>query len=689
MSKTIKFSILQIIVLLIFISSFLIIINFYFSYKESVTDFGKKIVKEATDKLTERIENFLINPVSYNNIAATLMEENKIEQNYEKLWSYLWEIILINNQIESIYIGDSSGNFIQVRKYPKQITRVINRITKTPVEKIVTRNKNYQIIMQEINIPPKDNYDPRTRPWYKNTQTEKRIYWTEPYVFSTTKNIGITASMPILDSKGVMKAVSGIDIPLEFLSDFMAEQKITENSKAFIVNEKNELIAYPDKNQVIKKNSKGELSLASLNDIEEKWFPEALLQSKHHHRFLTTVNGITYIVNILELPKKIGLKWRIIITTPYEDLYGSVTKSLIISIGIALIIMVLAFLVAYYFSNRITKPIGKLAEMTEEIKEFRLDNFKEVSSNIKEVNLLSKTLMASVNGLKAFKKYVPADLVLQLIKAGEEAKQGGRKKEISIFFSDIEGFTTISEQLSPEALMLHISDYLDALSKVIMQFQGTIDKYIGDSIMAFWGAPNEIKDPALFACQAALACQKKLEELNQKWKTEGKPVLKTRIGLNTGEVIVGNMGSNERLNYTIIGDNVNLASRLEGINKEYGTYLIAAENIYEKTKELFCFRFLDIVAVKGKKKGVKIYELLDYKENITKDKIDYVNDFEQGISHYLSKSWDKANEIFSQLKQQYPDDESVKLYIERINYLKNHINDLPADWNGVTVMKHK
>lgn len=693
MNRSIKISIVQFVVLLVLASCAFIIANFYLSYTDAVTELGKKIVKESSGRVIERTENLLLSTVAFNHLtsgtAQAVIEDRQIASRHEDVWKAFWEITRMDIPLESVYIGTSHGEFIQTRRYPKMATRVIIKSGSSRSETIIERDENYRPLNQTRTIPPNQDYDPRERAWYRNTGREKRNYWTGPYVFSSTKMLGITGSLPLLDRSGAIIAVAAVDIPLEFLSDFIRDQKITENSRAFIVNEKYELIAYPEKSKVVKKSVDGNLTLATVHDVEEGWLPQAHVQSQHRQRFLATVDGKTLIVNVINLPERIGLDWRIIITTPYDDLYSGVLRSLLTSVLIAILIVIVSIAVAYHFSSRITKPIARLADMTGEIKDFNLDNFRGVRSGIKEVTQLSISLMTTVNGLKAFRKYVPADLVRELIRVGQDAKLGGEAAEVSMFFSDIEGFTSISERMNPEELMVHISEYLDELSRVIMQERGTIDKYIGDSIMAFWGAPSRMESPEIHACRAALACQARLRDLNKRWSDAGKPVLKTRIGLNSGMVIVGNLGSTERLNYTIIGDEVNLASRLEGINKEYGTYIIAAENLYEKTRGHFFYRFLDIVAVKGKVQGVKIYELMGHHDQVAEERKRYAGRFESALDHFFQKDFGAAESILMELQQDDRSDASVNLYLERIASIKKDPGAISANSAGCTVMTHK
>jgi adenylate cyclase len=209
-----------------------------------------------------------------------------------------------------------------------------------------------------------------------------------------------------------------------------------------------------------------------------------------------------------------------------------------------------------------------------------------------------------------FSKFVSKDVVDELLRHPEKIALGGAKREITIFFSDIRGFTTLSEALSPEELVKLLNEYLSTMTEIIIECKGTIDKYMGDAIMAFWGAPVDLEDHAYYACVASLIQMARLTELQASWKQRNLPSIDIGIGLNTGSAVVGNMGSSQRMDYTCMGDTINLGSRLEGSNKTYGTNIIISEYTYERVKERVYARELDLVQVKGKTHPVRIYELI-------------------------------------------------------------------------------
>ncbi len=285
-----------------------------------------------------------------------------------------------------------------------------------------------------------------------------------------------------------------------------------------------------------------------------------------------------------------------------------------------------------------------------------------------------------------FSKYVSPAIVDELLKESENLKLGGRRQRMSVFFSDLRGFTTISEKLPPEELVKLLNRYLSPMTEIVFANKGTLDKYMGDAIMAFFGAPISSPDHAAQACRCALQSLVKLKELQKTFAAEGLPFIDIGIGINTGEMSVGNMGSNIVQSYTVMGDSVNLASRLEGTNKEYGSKIIISEFTYKDVKERFVAREIDRVRVKGKNDPVRIYELIQEEPPDEKLKLKLLN-FIKAYDLYLSKKFIEAKELFKQIIVQSGSDPVCEVYIERCDEYASE--PPPLDWDGVYVMKTK
>ncbi len=287
-----------------------------------------------------------------------------------------------------------------------------------------------------------------------------------------------------------------------------------------------------------------------------------------------------------------------------------------------------------------------------------------------------------------FSRYVDPSVVNQLVSNPELVRLGGERKVLSVLFSDIANFTGVSEKLPPEELVAHLNEYLTSMTEVVFKHAGTLDKYIGDAIIAFWGAPIELKDHAYRTCQAAIEMTKRLDELHAKWKAENKPLLNFRIGVNSGEMIVGNVGGRDRFDYTVIGDNVNLASRLESANKMYRTRILLSEYTYELVEDRVFARQLDLIVVKGKTKPVKVFELLsDDIDGVTDEKRKLVDLYCTGLAKYRNREWGIAAEFFEKALSIDSSDYPSEMYLERSRVFE--IEPPPGDWNGVFVMQTK
>lgn len=287
----------------------------------------------------------------------------------------------------------------------------------------------------------------------------------------------------------------------------------------------------------------------------------------------------------------------------------------------------------------------------------------------------------------AFSYYVSNAVVNEMLKDPDKLKLGGEKKELSVLFSDIRSFTSISESMTPEDLVHLLNEYLTVMTDIVFKYDGTLDKYIGDALMAIYGAPLNQPDHPKRACASALDMMEGLKALNEKWIREGKIPLDIGIGINTGPMMVGNMGSDQRFDYTVMGDAVNLGSRLEGANKSYQTHILISGSTYEQVKDDFVCMELDSVRVKGKTQPVGIFELISGKGRLSERNMEAVNRFHKGLQLYKAQDWDAAIEVFEGVHVLDQTVYAAGLYIQRCRELKE--NPPGSDWDGVFTMTTK
>ena len=287
----------------------------------------------------------------------------------------------------------------------------------------------------------------------------------------------------------------------------------------------------------------------------------------------------------------------------------------------------------------------------------------------------------------AFSQYLAPTVVNQLVDNPDFLKLGGERREITAFFSDVAGFSSISEKLEPEKLVKLLNDYLTKMTDIILKYEGTVDKFEGDAIIAFFGAPLIFKDHALRSCLVSVEMQECLEIMRTDWRAQGEPELFMRIGVNTGPAVVGNMGSTTRLDYTMMGDSVNLAARLEGVNKQYKTYTMISESTYEQAKDGIEAREVDLIRVVGKREPVRIYELLGKKGEIDATMKQTLPFFIEGYELYKKREWNKSAEFFEKVLAINSEDGPSLTYFERC--ITFQVHPPSDDWDGVFSMGSK
>ncbi|HSW94486.1 MAG TPA: adenylate/guanylate cyclase domain-containing protein [Gammaproteobacteria bacterium] len=689
---TLRFSILSIFVAL-FISSILTLITItHVRFVDSMERLSFSLMQQASTTAFNQVQNLVRNAELKSYTVAQLITLGVVNfQNDAELFSYMTHFIKNeigqHSGIQVIAWGDASGSFIMSeRKENGTIySEIIERDKKPPYHKSFTQNIEGKVIAQTSTND--FSYDPRNRPWYIAAMTVKKPIWLGVYYYILTGHQGSGVSTPVFDKNGKLQGVVTFQIRLDNLQRLVERTQVSKNSLVFIVSTEGKVIAFPKENLLDRESLFGvrELSatpwIAESFDIYKKTRSKTFDFTWHHTKYLATYQPLLTSSDNKE-------KWLIGIVVPADDFISDLNQTHLITLLINLGILILGIILVSILITRVVRPLKKITSEIIRIKHFHLSGELHVKSRIKEISYIADALTSMKKGLRTFQRYIPATLVRQLIETGEDARIGGIKKPLAIFFSDIRDFTSIAEEVDPDELTRHLFDYFDALSHIIVLNNGTIDKYIGDAIMAFWGAPQPLDQPALYAARTALRCIARSNELNRQWHGEGKPVLYTRIGIHFGETIVGNLGSSERFNYTAIGDTPNTASRLEGINKLYGTQIIVSNAVYQQIKNHFILRMVDRVAVKGKHEYTDIYELIaETREEVSYDLELYSLTFAKGYTAYKNNYWDEAIDHFKKCLAIYPEDTVAPVFIERCLHFK--FNPPPADWSGIWQLHEK
>jgi len=361
----------------------------------------------------------------------------------------------------------------------------------------------------------------------------------------------------------------------------------------------------------------------------------------------------------------------------------------IFAVGLAALFIGLALVL--FLTNKIVLPIRMLVQGTGEVMSGNYEYHVENQSK-DEVGQLANAFNHMIKGLKEkeqiralFGKYVHPSIVSDIMKKPDNLEMGGTRKIQTLLFSDIEGFTTISEAMEAEQIVDLLNEFLGTMTEELSAHEGILDKYLGDGIMAFWGEPFTTDNHALLACSAGLAMQTKLGIKAAEWSKRGLPVVRMRIGIATGEVVVGNIGSKHSRDYTCIGDTVNLSSRLEGVNKIYGTGIIIDEDTRTMAGDGVVARELDTVQVRGRESSTRIFELVGLASEVMPQALKRIDRYEEALGHYRSGNFSMAKEAFEQFLRSEPDDTATKVMLEQC---RANIECPKEDWTATRILKH-
>jgi len=614
-------------------------------------------------------------------LARRLMDEDPEPLDRRRLANRSVAFLRAHPELSWVSYGASDGAFAGARhapggQYRTNLSQLVDG--KTSVDEYdVDEAGAWTLYRHEDDT----GYDPRTRPWYQLAAAERRRVFTAPYIFYDEGVPGITCALPREDAHGGLRGVITVDFDLNRLSSFVAELHLSARGEVFLFTPGAQaadqiIIAHPTTRLVETNGQRTEGKLVSVADVDDRAVKALAAQAAAGRRgfFSFEVGGATWFGDVTSIEIDRGLTWLVGAAAPEADFTGGLRRDLRTMLLVNLAVLGLATVAGFLLASGVSRPLVGLAAEMSEIGQFKLEVRPQRASVFREIELMHEALARTKGGLRSFAAYVPRDLVRSVLASGQDAVLDGKVKELTVFFSDIAGFTTIAESVKPVALVELLGGYLDEVTRVIAAHHGTVDKFLGDGVMAFWGAPEEEPAHAALACEAAVRMQRKL--------AGAAPGLRTRIGLATGEVLVGNIGSHERMNYTVMGDVVNLAARLEGLNKQYGTAIAIAEPTRRAAGDRIIARAVDVVAVKGKAQAVRVFEVLGLPSDDDAAALTaFAHACETGLDHYLARDFAAAIASYQVALALRADDRCAHTMIDRCRALV--AEPPPADWTGI------
>ena len=530
-------------------------------------------------------------------------------------------------QTDSIYAGFDNGAWLQVRRTndlsedqrdrlraPAIAHTVINLVRPTPAGDLPMRRVFQDRQGNEVGELDlwKYGYDARKRSWYWQTMGADRPYVSAPYLSFSIGAPVITVSAPL---RGKVPGVIAADLKLDTFSDFVHAQRPGQHGTVVIFDQAGSLIAHPDFAALVEAamTHPSRSQLPSVDEINSGLVATVLRRSHNLDRNEGVIHdddGHGYLFRLTKFTLGEGYGGSILLLAAQDDFVQNVRKLQFNGLILATIAGLAFIPVVWMFGSTMSHSLKRITAQARQLQTLEEPNLMPVTSHIREVHELGNTVHLAQRTIWSFAHFVPKEIVRRVIDNSISTRLGGIKQEITLVFTDVQGFTTIAETADPDVLMQQTSRYFSVLTQAFLAEGGTIDKFIGDAVMVFWNAPNPQADHVARACRAALAARAAGEKLNAEFEAEGLAAFITRFGIHVGEAVVGNVGSTERMNYTALGNTVNLAARLEGLNKQVGTTILASEDVYLRVRDQFEFSAYDAVVAKGMTKETRIYGLV-------------------------------------------------------------------------------
>jgi adenylate cyclase len=530
-------------------------------------------------------------------------------------------------QMDSVYAGFENGAWLQVRRIGDLNDEQRERLRATPgatvAINLIRPAQSGELPMRRIFEDRQGNevgqldlwkygYDARNRPWYRETMKADRPLVSSPYLAFSIGAPVITISAPL---RGKVPGILAADLKLDTFSDFVQEQRPGEHGIVLIFDSRGSLIAHPNFAQLVvdAMTHPSQGKLPNVQEINTGVVAAALQRSLGRDRYEGSIRddqGRDYLFRMAKFTLGEQYNVNILLLAAQDDFAQNVRSLQFTGLLLATIAGAAFIPVIWIFGSGMSRSLKNITAQAVRLQKLAAPDPSPVASRIKEIHELGGAMELAQRAIWSFAHFIPKEIVQRLIDNSISTELGGAREEITLVFTDVRDFTTIAESAEPDMLMHQTSRYFSVLTEAFLAEGGTVDKFIGDAVMVFWNAPNPQPDHVERACRAALAGRAACEKLNSQFETEGLQPFFTRFGIHVGDAVVGNLGSTERMNYTALGNTVNLAARLEGLNKQFGTTILVSESVYLRAQHCFQFRPLESVLAKGMTKETRVFELV-------------------------------------------------------------------------------
>lgn len=641
----------------------------------AASTFIDKVAQLGADRIDSKFRNVRDSLEILAGLPSIQMAE--IEDN-SRLYGLMASMLRNNPQIFNLYIGYEDGSFLEmdVIDRAKPAFRKSLGVDEDAAFRVVIISRTGAAASPPVTVYLSENlievaetkgpasYDPRQRPWYIEAFKDEKTLLTGPYVFYATGQPGYTLRSVLKEGR---RGVVAADLLLNRLEELLGEQRLGDSGLAFLFNDNSRIVGHPEMSRLIEEMPErgdelprmGAIKLPGLLPAVDAWRKGGPSQ-----QFFADEAGRTYVAAFHAIETAGNADIKLAVIAPLDEFFAKIISERAGLFALALGFVLGMLPLAIWLGSMLARSLRNLAQQTDEIQHFRLSDRPRIHSVIDEINELGRSVAAMRTVIRNFSTFVPRPIVRQLIESGTSIALGGTRREVTVLFTDVADFTAKTETADPSEVMIFTSRYFAALSEAIMQHHGTIDKFIGDAVMAFWNAPDDDPDHVVHACEAVLACLARNDELNQRFREEGWPAYGTRFGLHVGDAVVGNVGSADRMNYTALGATINLAARLEGLNKNYRTQVLVSAAVKERVEGRFAFRSVDEINPKGFAQAVRIFELRSGQE--TASELAFCHRWEKVYAAIEHDQPALALVRLTDFLAQYPGDGVAQYHAERL-----------------------
>jgi len=675
----------------------------YGSSARSVDALWGEAAKYLADRTAESAYRHFEPAISYAHIGQELFGAGAIDMaDPEQAWQYLEPGLDAHHTFMWASWARVDGLYQSVYRWPNKNGTVSVRRSFRALEppdangKVWTRYRNDERQIdgswRRIRDDAVTQYDPRTKPWYKAAiAADGKGVWTGPSLMHSRKQLGLFYSLAAKGADGKVAGVWVAEFEAGPLSEDLAGLDLAKGARVYIVDDNGHLIAHPEPTVGRFEHRDGQGLAPAGQDTDpmlaETWLALSRGDAKADRKPFSVGDDWTALAS--RFPKTWGIPWIVIIAVPEEELFAEARTQARFALWIALATILVALFLALVFSRRLASSFSAVREELQRIEQFEISPHRltDSPSLVREVNDIARATDTMKTGLRSFQRYAPREVVSVVMESGIEANLGVEHREVSVMFTDIIDFTTKLEAADPDVVIDAVCEYLEVLDTEILRTGGLRLHYLGDGLMAMWGAPIEGEDHALRACRAMLAMDRASDALQAANAEAGKLGFGTRMGLNSGTCLVGNIGAPERFSYSAVGDMVNTASRLEGLNKLYGTRLILGERTVELIGDALVTRKLDLVRVKGKRGVMTVHELLGEPGDVSAEARGMTELYEQALDLYWKREFLQAADRFADARQVMGGDGPCDIMIQRCVWL--HTNPPEPEWDGAFTVKTK